>query len=181
MLITVAWGSIPLNTTFTTINKLYKQKAINLSNKYSIKSILNMETEEYTIIKYIDTLYSKWCVYIYPNGDKPSNKGCFMIFLQLINIPKTWKQILLCVAFKCLQTMSSWTNNHEYDINDNNCCWGWPQRILLLSELKELKVSEITIKVSINILKIISKINNEIILQFNHYNSNNFKSKQKII
>ena len=90
----------------------------------------------------------------YPNGDGRGRYGSFLFFLRLTPWPSDIETIRLCQTLYCRQTMVSHTGISTFAENSN--AKGWPNRTMLLSDLKVFHC--INIGVSINLLHVTNKL-----------------------
>eukprot|EP01084_Bolivina_argentea_P230553 388944_1 len=113
----------------------------------------------------------KWRIVSCPNGVVEQQEDSFRIYIHLLNIPREWQSLLVQWKIKCIQTNGSVTHVATYDQQHHH--WGWGNRNLLLSELKELRLNKLNFLISLRIIKITS---NEII----YFNPIQIKTEETI-
>ena len=115
-----------------------------------------------------------WQIIFYPNGSKQNNTGSFMVYLKLLSLPKSWKNIIVCRRISCTEFESSAPAVVEYTKNKSN---GWDKGTLKLSELQEMQPQKLIFKIYIRILKI-NSIDNEILFQDDHIGASKLTEAQ---
>eukprot|EP01084_Bolivina_argentea_P113944 202970_1 len=101
-----------------------------------------------------------WRIEIIPNGNEQSQVGAVMIYVKLIKLPSSWKNVTIMRSIQSPQTQSSDTRLSTYIENDYSL--GWPTYTLRLDELIKSKYKRLTFIISIDIIRIILKENENI-------------------
>eukprot|EP01084_Bolivina_argentea_P238926 401453_1 len=93
---------------------------------------------------------TKWRLIVFPNGRNQRFSGYFQAQLQLTSLPTAFKEIIICMTVRCLQTESSNTIITTQTINAHN---GW-SFALHSSELLKNKHNKLDLMVHVTILQI---------------------------
>eukprot|EP01084_Bolivina_argentea_P310025 536343_1 len=140
----------------------YKWRIVD---KLLIDQILNADNNTSFQSKRFKIENLDWQLEIYPNGLNAKYLGSFDVLLLLNTIPPEWKCIVVAITIYSPQTYSQFSCIHEYSEKSKCHARDWPPYTLSLSELKQLQPQEITLTVSIEILRIITKEPHAIIYQ----------------
>eukprot|EP01084_Bolivina_argentea_P292472 502805_1 len=156
---------IPLTYACKSPKNNSKLVTINLKQYCPMEKLLNMDKNQKMIIKNVQIANLKWNVIIFPNGNilDSYNKDTFIIGLDLLTMPSEWKEITCFQTIEFVQKKKkTFSFIKTYDKKS-----GWQGRVMLLSKLKGLKPSTISIQISMNILSVVSKNDSNILYQFN--------------
>ena len=118
-----------------------------------ISTMLEANNKQDFISNKFEIAKLKWQINLYPNGNKASNSGSFMVYLKLLSLPKQWREIIVCRRIYCPEIDSSGTAIVSYTKNKSN---SWDQGTLKLKELKDLQPQKLIFNINIRILKIIN-------------------------
>eukprot|EP01084_Bolivina_argentea_P163137 283847_1 len=118
-----------------------------------------------------------WQIHAYPNGHKTSNIGNFGLFLKLLSLPSNWKEIILYRRIQCKETQSSFTSVHTYKQRMSN---GWTNGTLLLQNIINRNLTQLTIDIHIQILRIIFIKNDQLYFQHKIGSFNSLKTQSFI-
>ena len=104
-----------------------------------------------------------WQIRLFPNGTDKESIGSCDVYLKLISMPSSWKEITITLTIKSIQTYSSYTHMNTCKIGES---FGWPSYTLSQSELRDGNFNGIDFFISIKILKIIYVDSNDIIYKY---------------
>eukprot|EP01084_Bolivina_argentea_P095100 170972_1 len=124
---------------------LWKIKDQSLINQiFSAKNGEKFESEIFQAAKL------NWTIEIYPAGDKPQHIGYFVIYIRLISLPSHIENITFCRTFRVLECMvsTSWS-----DTISNGEHQEWTKK-LPLSDLKNMKLKQISVLVELNVFRV---------------------------
>eukprot|EP01084_Bolivina_argentea_P143562 252044_1 len=93
----------------------------------------------------------KWKIDIYPNGYQLDTKGSFKIYIELLSMPKTAQNIIVCRTIRCDEPNIKITNICQYK---KSVATGWKRGTLLLNEIKQKQYKSLTFRIRIKILQI---------------------------
>eukprot|EP00483_Globobulimina_turgida_P009499 UN09518 len=98
-----------------------------------------------------------WQVNAYPNGNSKNSIGSFNVYVKLLSLPPIWDHVVISRTIICEQTRAKVTNiTTSYE----GTSAGWPDRSLLLNEVKSFKRLTFIIEIIILRIKLKSKHNN---------------------
>ena len=115
-----------------------------------------------------------WKAELCPNGTSSENEGVSCVYIQLLNLSKAWKSVTARITIECQQTCAS--NSFIFKFTKDRNEPGWKRNCLLLSELQQLNPSQISFKITVQIIEIISRADKQCIF----YDSIPVQSKQQI-
>ena len=124
-----------------------------------IDKILNAKTGEGFESEIFELSGLNWRIQIYSNGYRKAAEGSCVVYLELVSKPSPLDRVVISFAILLKQTMTSWTNRAEY--TEIGQSWGFPNRVLSLSDLKQLDVKQISIFVSIKIKYLVLNTDSE--------------------
>eukprot|EP01084_Bolivina_argentea_P072630 131877_1 len=105
---------------------------LNITDNKLVNKILNAENGEEFQSDVFTIGDLNWKIKIYPNGYNQSNVGSVDVYVKLITLPSSWKNVTIMQSIQSPQTQSSFTGLTTYI--KNGYTTGWPVYTLRLED-----------------------------------------------
>ena len=88
-----------------------------------------------------------WQFEAYPNAEDEQGAGGFDLFIKLVHIPSSWKNIVCCIKIQCLETMTEYSNACVFSKGE---AFAWPVNSMLFSEIESLDSLSFSIEIEMH-------------------------------